>query len=370
MKVERIDLYHVRLPLRFGFETSFGRSEVHEAIIVRVEGEGGTGWGEAPTGAGPFYSHEDADTAWHVLRDFLIPALRKTPIESPSELVELFRFVRGHPMAKAGIEAAMWDLEAKRRGISLARLYRGEPAPEMISTGISLGLEPRIEILIERVERAVRAGYRRIKLKIMPGRDVEVVRAVRERFREIPLMVDANAAYTLNDVETLRRLDEFDLMMIEQPLSHDDLLDHAELQKRIKTPICLDESIKTPEHAEHAARIGACRVVNIKQARVGGPTQARRLHDKCRSHGLPVWCGGLLETGIGRLHNIALSTLPGFVLPGDISASDRYYEEDLIDPPVVLQPGGTLRVPRGPGIGHSVNESRLRALTLRHVGWS
>jgi O-succinylbenzoate synthase len=269
-------------------------------------------------------------------------------------------------MAKAGLEMAVWDLFAKENGVPLSKLYRGgDDPPAEIPTGISLGIEPSIPALLERVDAAIRAGYRRIKIKIKPGWDADVVARVRERFPSIPLMADANAAYHLHDAEALRRLDPFSLMMIEQPLAHDDLLDHAALQKELKTAICLDESIKSAADVRKAAQIGACRIVNLKQARVGGPTEAINVHDACRAAGMPVWCGGLLETGIGRLHNVALATLPNFTLPGDISASDRYYERDIVDPPVRLNPGGTIAVPREPGIGARVDETALQGFALR-----
>lgn len=366
MIVERLDLFHVRMPFRRHFETSFGRSLGHEAVIVRVESEGAVGWGEAAASSGPFYSAEDVFTAWHIVCEHLAPAIRAREIQHPSDVRPLFAFVRGNPMAKAGMEMALWDLAAKHRGVPLALMYNdGFPAPSELPAGISLGVEDTLTQLLDRIEEALAAKYHRIKMKIKPGWDVEIVRKVRESHPEIPLMVDANAAYQLHDVERLRQLDEFRLMMIEQPLAYDDLVDHAELQKELKTPICLDESIRSAADVRKAARIGACRIVNLKQARVGGPTEAIKVHDACRAAGMPVWCGGLLETGIGRLHNIALATLPNFTLPGDISASSRYYERDLIDPPVRLTDRGTIAVPTGPGIGHAVDEDALAAFSVR-----
>jgi O-succinylbenzoate synthase len=363
MKVESIELFHVRMPLLRPFETSFGRQEFHEAVLVKLGAGGESGWGEAPASSGPWYSGEDAWTAWHMIEDFLAPAVLGVDLAHPSELFDRFRFVRGNPMAKAGVEMAAWDCFARLRGEPLARLWGG--VRQEIPTGISLGIESSIDALLERVGWAVSRGYRRVKVKIRPGWDREPISAVRRAFAELPLMVDANAAYRLRDADRLAELDDLDLTMIEQPLDHDDLLDHAKLARRIRTPICLDESIRSAEDGRRAAEIGACRIVNIKQARVGGPSEAIRLHDACRDAGMPVWCGGLLETGIGRLHNVALATLPNFSLPGDISGSDRYYEEDLIDPPVQVTSEGLIRVPQGPGLGHRVDLDRVRKFSLK-----
>lgn len=366
MIVERLDLFHVRLPFRRYFETSFGRSLGHEAVLVRAESGGHIGWGEAAASSGPFYSAEDVHTAWHIMREHLAPAIQAREIPLPPDVRPLFAFVRGNPIAKAGMEMALWDLAAKHRGVALAALYNGHSSyPTEIPVGISLGIENSLSQLFQRIDEALAAKYRRIKIKIKPGWDVEIVRKVRERFPEIPLMADANAAYRLQDAERIRELDEFRLMMIEQPLAYDDLVDHAELQKCLKTPICLDESIRSAADVRKAAQLGACRIVNLKQARVGGPSEAIRAHDACQDAGMPVWCGGLLETGIGRLHNVALATLPNFTLPGDISASDRYYERDLIDPAVTLTDRGTIAVPTRPGIGHAVDEDALAGFCLR-----
>lgn len=363
MKIEAIELFHVRMPLLRPFETSFGRQTHHEAAIVRLSSGGASGYGEAPASSGPWYSGEDAQTAWHMIHDFLAPSILGKELAHPSELPERFSFVRGNPMAKAGVESAAWDCFATLHGAPLAKLWGGERAE--IPTGVSLGIEPTIGDLLERVRAGVAAGYRRIKIKIRPGWDVNAVRAVRKEFPDLPLMVDANAAYHLHDADLLASLDAFNLTMIEQPLSFEDLLDHAKLAKVLRTPICLDESIHSPDDARKAIEIGACRIVNIKQARVGGATRAIKVHDLCRTGGLPVWCGGLLETGIGRLHNVALATLPGFTLPGDISASDRYYAEDLIDPPVSVSRQGTIQVPTAPGIGHAVRADRLDKASIR-----
>jgi len=363
VKIERIEIYHVRMPLVHFFETSFGREHERESVIVRVLAGGLVGWGECPASAAPAYSYETAQTAWHVIRDFLAPKLRGVEIASPGPISELFSFVRGHPMAKAGIEMAILDWFGKSRGEPIFKILGG--SSEEIPTGISLGIEDRVEDLLERIERSVARGYQRIKVKIKPRWDVEVLAAIRKRFPRIPLMADANSAYRLSDTEHLKRLDEFDLMMIEQPLDHDDLVDHAKLQRELQTPLCLDESIKGYEDGRRAIELGSCRIVNIKQARVGGPYAAKALHNVCAAKKIPVWCGGLLETGIGRAHNIALATLPNFTLPGDISASERYYREDIIEPPVVVTPQGTIKVPQAPGIGYTVSESALPRVALR-----
>jgi O-succinylbenzoate synthase len=363
MRIARLEILHLRMPLVRPFETSFGRVADKETILVRLESGGVTGWGEAPVAAAPGYSYETVQTAWHILRDFLAPRLKDVEMAHAGPVAELFGAVRGHPMAKAGIEMAILDWFARQEGRPIAKLLGGKA--ERIPTGISLGIEGRLEDLVDQVERAVARGYRRIKIKIKPRWDVEAVAAVRRRFPSIPLMVDANAAYTTADTEHLRRLDDFGLLMIEQPFDPEDLLDHARLQAHLKTPLCLDESIKSAADARRAIEVKACQIINIKQARVGGPFAAKAVHDVCSAKGVPVWCGGLLETGVGRAHNIALATLPGFTLPGDISASDRYWTEDIIDPPVTVGPDGMIAAPASPGLGYTVVESRVRERTLR-----
>ncbi len=357
MRIERVLGWHLRLPLLFPFETSFGRVNDKETVIVRVDAEGLAGWGECPVAATPGYSYETVATAQHALRDFLVPLLLRGPYADPAELPERFAPVRGHPMAKAGLEAACWDLEARRRGVPLARVYGGEP--RRIPTGISLGIEPTVPELVERARRALATGYRRIKIKIKPGWDEAPLAALRAEFPKAAFMADANGAYRPEDAARLARLDGFGLTMLEQPLHFEDFGEHAALARKLVTPICLDESIRNPGDAAHAIAIGACRIINIKPARVGGPTQARRVHDVCRERGVPAWCGGLLETGIGRAHNLAIATLPGFSMPGDLSASDRYWAEDLIEPPVRLEPDGTIAVPDRVGLGYDVVPGRL-----------
>lgn len=364
MKIERVELHHIALPLVHPFETSFGRETVRPCILVAVSADGLTGWGECVAGAGPWYSCETVETAWHILGDFLIPAVLGTEVASPQEVAERFAPVRGHPMARAALENAVWDLFARARGVSLAQLLGGTRA--RVPVGVSVGIEPSLEELIGRVAGYVEQGYGRVKLKVRPGWDVEVVRAVRGRWPDLPLQVDANAAYSRRDIAALRELDALGLLMIEQPFHHEDLVDHAWLQAQLHTPICLDESIRSPDHARWALEIGACRVINIKVGRVGGLTAARRIHDLCAEKEVPVWCGGMLETNVGRATNVAMASLPNFTLPGDISASERYYLEDVAEPNFVLNEDSTLSVPTGPGLGVRVIGERLKAVRLRH----
>ncbi len=361
MKVERITLHLVEMDLVAPFETSFGREERRPAILVESDADGLTGWGECVAGSGPWYEYETVQTAQHVLKDFLVPTLLETDWAHPSELPNAFRRVRGHPMAKAALEAACWDLYGQAEGISLAQALGGEKAE--IESGVSLGIEASPDALLRTIEHRLADGYRRVKLKIKPGWDVEITRSVREAFPQLPLQVDANSAYALDDRAVFEALDELDLLMIEQPLDHDDLADHAELQRGLKTPLCLDESLKTLHDVKAMLALGSGRIVNIKAGRVGGLTHAKAIHDLCRQRGVPVWCGGMLETGIGRAANVALASLPGFTLPNDLSASARYYRRDLIDPPFTLNPNGTLTVPTGAGVGVTVDRDVLQSVT-------
>jgi len=363
MKIDRLEILHLKLPLVRSFETSFGRLIDHEVLIVRAESEGIVGYGEVPAMAAPLYTYETVHTAWHIIRDFLAPRLKGQEIAAPGPISELFASVRGHNMAKAGIEMAVLDLFGKAQNRAVHQILGGERAE--IPTGVSLGIEESTADLLKRVEEAVSKGYQRIKLKIKPRWDVDVVAEVRKSFPTVPLMADANSAYTLADLDHLQKLDAYELMMIEQPLGYDDYVDHAKLQAEIQTPVCLDESIRSYDDARRAFELGSCRIINIKQARVGGPYSAKMIHNLAKAKGAPVWCGGLLETGVGRAHNIALATLPGFTLPGDISASERYYAEDVVDPPVKVTPQGTLRVPEGPGIGYTVAERKLTNYCVR-----
>lgn len=363
MKIARAELRQVELPLLFPFETSGWRQVGHTCVLVRLFADGAEGWGECPTEAAPLYNEESVGTAWHVLETFVLPQLIGQELEHPSEFPSMVRHLRRHHMAKAGVEAALWDLYSQMRGVPLARALGG--VRDRIAVGVSLGIEPSLEALMRRIEEFQRRGYQRIKIKIKPGWDVDVVREIRRIFGGIKLQVDANSAYTLDHAGVFRELDAYDLLLIEQPLDEDDIVDHAALQAQLRTPICLDESIVTPKDARKAIQLGSCRVINIKAARLGGLSAAVATHDLCRQAGIPVWCGGLLETGIGRAANIALSSLPNFLLPGDVSASDRYYHEDLIDPPVTLNPDGTITVPTSSGLGFRVLTERVERYTVR-----
>jgi O-succinylbenzoate synthase len=365
MRIESIELHHIELTLAHPFETSFGRETTRPCILVAVHSEGLTGWGECTAGAGPWYSSETIGTAWHVLRDFLIPAVLGKQLASPAGVVGHFQRIRGHAMARAGLENALWDLFAQAQGMSLARMLGAQRT--RVPVGVSVGIETSLEAQLGRVAHHVAEGYDRVKLKIKPGWDVAVVRAVREHWPDLPLQVDANSAYTLADTPILQELDPFDLLLIEQPLHHDDIVDHAKLQAQLRTPICLDESIHSPEHARWALDIEACRVINIKVGRVGGLTAALQIHDLCLGRGIPVWCGGMLETNVGRAANVALAALPNFSLPGDISASARYYHQDIAEPNFVLNEDSTLAVPTEPGLGVHVLPKRLASARQQHL---
>ena len=359
----------MRLPLVRFFETSFGRIHDRPFVLVTVDGEGLQGFGECVADANPFYSSETTGTAWHVIAEFIAPLVLGRELGHPRELFGALRIIRGHNMAKAAIEMAAWDLFARQQGVPLCRALGGSSdfIEHGIASGVSIGIQDSFEQLSERVAIERAAGYRRIKIKIKPGWDLAAVETIRTRFGDIPLMVDANAAYHLDDAEHLSALDAFDLMMIEQPLDYDDVSDHAALQDRIRTPICLDESLHTVKIAGEAIRIGACRIINIKPGRVGGHTQSIALHDLAAEHAIPVWHGGMLESGIGRAHNIHLSTLANFTLPGDVAASRRYFAPDLIDPEIEVRPDGTIAVPTGPGIGVTLVHDRIAAATQERI---
>lgn len=363
MKIDRIELRELHMPLVHFFETSFGRTTTRRIVLVRVDADGLAGWGEVTAGEEPFYSYETPETAWHILRDFLIPWTLGKVWATPGDVVPRFRPIRGHNMAKAALENALWDIAAQQNNLPLAKLVGG--TLEEIPCGVSIGIQNSVEELLGKIEREVAAGYQRIKVKIKPGWDVNVLEAIRTRFPHMLLMADANSAYSLADVAHLKEFDRFYLMMLEQPLGWDDLLDHAKLQRQISTPICLDESIHNAEDARKALEIGAGKIINIKLGRVGGFAAARQVHDVCLARRVPVWCGGMLESGIGRAHNIAMSTLRGFTLPGDVSASKRYWEEDIIDPEVTVSAQGTIRVPPAAGLGYTPNRSRIEKLTVR-----
>jgi O-succinylbenzoate synthase len=366
LQLDRIELTEIELPLKYPFETSFGRTTRRRIMIVKaLDRSGAFGYGECTAPEDPFYNHETIDTAWIITTNYIAPLLAQARIESAGEVNNALGRIRGNRMAKGAIEAAVWDLEARLARAPLWKHLGG--TQQEISSGVSIGLQESIPALLEKIAIELESGYQRIKIKIKPGRDVDLVEAVRSKYPTIPLMVDANSAYTLADKALLKRLAGYDLMMIEQPLAPGDLVDHSKLQREIATPICLDESILTVADARHAAELGSCRIINIKLGRVGGHSEARMIQEFCARSNLPVWCGGMLESGIGRAHNIAMSTLAGFTLPGDVSASARYWEEDVIDPPVTVSKTGTITPPTAPGIGYEVNEQRLDSLSVRRV---
>lgn len=369
LKITAVELWHVRMPLKNAFETSFGRKSELNHVIVKVYDESGlTGYGESACPTKPDYCPETIETCLHIQRDYLVPAVLGRPFGTIEEFVEFYGWVRGNNFAKAGLEMAAWDLLAQSQNVPLARLLGGTRS--YIESGVSLGIEPDINGLLAKIEGFLAEGYRRIKLKIKPGRDVEVLAAVRERYPEVPLMVDANSAYTLKDIDHLKTFDRFNLMMIEQPLAYDDIIDHARVQRELATPVCLDESIHSAEDARRALELGSCRVINIKAGRVGGLLEARKVHDVCQSHGVPVWCGGMHEYGIGRAHNVALSSLTNFTIPGDVSGSDKYYAEDIVQPPILAE-AGRIPVPdTTPGLGYAIdpevlNRFKIATLTLK-----
>ena len=362
--IQSIELREIRLPLLHFFETSFGRTTERRIILARVtDANGVEGWGECTAGEGPFYSDEWTDSAWSTLVEFLAPMVLRQNIESAAHAFSLMKPVRGHRMAKATIETACWDLEAKSAGVPLWKHLGGTRTE--VASGVSIGIQDTPEILLEKIRKEVDAGYQRIKIKIKPGWDLNIVERVRKEFPDIRLMGDANSAYKLSDVALFQRLDQFNLMMLEQPLAHNDIFDHATLQRQITTPVCLDESIRSAEDAAHAICLESCKIINVKLGRVGGHAEAKRIEKVTRDNEIPIWCGGMLESGIGRAHNIAMSTLAGFTQPGDVSASARYWEEDVIEPPVRVSPRGTIKVPESPGIGFEINLPRIDALTVR-----
>jgi O-succinylbenzoate synthase len=363
MRIDAIILRELQMPLVRPFETSFGVTRNRRIVLAEVQSEGLIGWGECTAGERPFFSGESTDTAWQVMANELGPMLAAESPEHGGECPRIFRAVRGNPMAKAALENAIWDLEAQREGISLSRLIGG--VRESVSCGVSLGIQSSIPELLSIVERELAAGYQRIKLKCKPGWDVEVFERVRSRWPGILLSCDANSAYRLHDQEHLESFDAFDLLMIEQPLWHDDFYFHSVLQKRLSTPICLDESIRNRRDALAAIEMGSCKIINIKLGRVGGFSEAIAVHNAALERGIPVWCGGMLETGIGRAHNIALSTLEGFTLPGDVSASARYWTDDIIEPEVTVSAEGEIAVPDTPGRGYEARTDLIEKLTVR-----
>jgi len=364
VKIDRVEIREIRMRLREPFEGSTGASHNRRVLLVALHSDGITAWGECVAGETPAYSYETTDTAWAILTDLILPKVAGAVMETAADLLPAFEGIRGHPMARAAVEMAAWDLEAKAGGGSLASLLGG--VRDSVPVGVSIGLQRTDEELHRKVTEYIDEGYERIKVKIKPGRDVEMLRGLRDRYPDVPLMADANSAYSLEDLPRLRELDALGLTMIEQPLAHDDYLDHARLQSEMETAICLDESIRSVRDAQLALELGACRIINIKPGRVGGLSSARAIHDLCVEHEMPVWCGGMLESGVGRAHNVALASLPGFTLPGDISASRRYWSEDIVTPEFVLD-GGTVSVPSGPGIGVDVREDLLAEWTVRRA---
>ena len=365
MKIERINLYHLRMPLKSPFETSFGRIDARDCVLVEILAGGLVGYGECVADRDPGYSYETSGTTLHILKDFILPEMLGADLPSPEGFQKRAAPVRGHLMAKAGVEMALWDLLGKQAGDPLHSLLGG--VRRQVQVGVSVGLQESPGALVKVVEGYLAQGYRRVKIKIKPGRDIGDAQAVRKTYPDLRLQVDANSAYTLETAQALLPLDDLHLLLIEQPLDEDDLWDHSRLQARFNTPLCLDESILSARHARQALEMGACRIINLKAGRVGGLSQAAAIHELCSGRGVPVWCGGMLETGVGRASNLALASLPGFSLPGDISATDRYYHEDITDQLFSLNPDSTIDVPDGPGLGVTVNRAALERATVSHL---
>ena len=368
MKIERLTLREIRISLKAPFETSFGVTQVRRILLVEATCDGVNGWGEITALESPSYNPETTDTAWHVVSDFISTAIVGRDISHAADLPLLLIGIRGHNMAKAGVECALWDAEAQLKGVPLWKLLGG--TRQEIVCGVSLGIRENPPSLVSRVAAELASGYQRIKLKIKPGRDIDFVAAVRKEFPNILLSVDANSAYLLEDAAHLQRLDSFDLLMMEQPLAWDDIFSHSLLQSQLRTALCLDECINHSRDVETAIELKACRIINIKLGRVGGHSGARKVHDVCLNNSVPVWCGGMLESGIGRAHNLSMSTLAGFSLPGDVSASSRYWDEDIIEPEVEVSSRGTISAPAGPGIGYSVKRELIERLTVRSKTWA
>jgi len=366
MKIDRAELREIPLRLKEYFEISSGGKQDRRILLLRLSGEGLDGWGECVVGEDPSYSYETTETAWHILTDFILPRVIGREAEGPEDVLTPVAWIRGHRMAKAAVEMAAWDLAARMDGVSLSKKLGGSRSA--VPVGVSVGLQKTDEALHEKVAGYVEEGYARVKIKIKPGRDIDMLAGLRERFPDVRFMADANSAYTLADAPLLQELDPIGLMMIEQPLSYDDFLEHARLQERLETPVCLDESIESVGDLELALELGSCRIVNIKPGRVGGHASSKRIHDVMEARGLPVWCGGMLESGVGRAHNVALASLKGFTLPGDISASRRYWERDIVEPEFEVA-GGEMRVPDGVGIGVEPDEERIEALTVRRAAF-
>jgi len=365
MKIDSITLHHISMPLIAPFETSFGRETDRQCVIIQIHSEGLIGYGECVATRDPGYNYETTGTAIHILKDFVAPLILGKDVKDALDFQEKISGIRGHHLAKAGVEMAIWDLLGKRAGKSLRELLGG--AREKVEVGVSIGIQESAQGLVRSAADFVKQGYARVKIKIKPGRDVEDAAAVRKEFPNLRLQVDANSAYSMDDAPKLKPLDKLNLLLIEQPLSEDDIWDHHKFQAQFETPVCLDESILTPRHARYAIEIKACRIINIKAGRLGGLSQAVMVHDLCQQNNMPVWCGGMLETGIGRASNLALASLPNFILPGDVSASDRYYARDITNERFVLNSDSTIDVPRGAGLGVTINEKALKSYSLSQI---
>ena len=363
LNIDAIHLREINLPLAYPFETSFGLTTGRRILLIELEAEGLTAWGECVAGEHPYFSDEMIDTAWIITETELAPRILEADVESGGTVPPLFKQVRGHRMAKAAVENAVWDLEAQVEGVPLSKLLGG--TRQEIPCGVSIGIQPTLEQLMDKIALELEAGYQRIKLKCKPGWDTHVFESVRKRWPDILLSCDANSAYRLKDFDHIATWDQFKLLMIEQPLWYDDFYFHSMLQKRIETTICLDESIRNRRDALAAIDMGSCKIINIKVGRVGGFSEAIAVHNAAEERGIPVWCGGMLETGIGRAHNIALSSLPNFTLPGDVSASRRYWSQDIIEPEVTVSKTGEITVPTGVGSGFQVDRGRIEELTVR-----
>jgi O-succinylbenzoate synthase len=362
LKIDKIVVRKLKMDLQFPFETSFGTQTDRECLIVEAHSGEVVGYGEGVASTNPYYSEETVVTTNHILGDFLIPLVLSNEVTHPSEINDLFSGIRRNSIAKASIETALWDLYAKLENRSLADVMGGKK--EKIGVGVSIGIQSTKEELLRKVEESLKLGYNKVKIKIKPGKDIDYLRAVREKFPDTPIMADANSAYTLNDIDLFKEMDDLNLMMIEQPLAHDDIIDHATLQKAILTPICLDESIHSVEDTRKAIELGSCKIINIKIGRVGGISEAIKIHDLCQENNIPVWCGGMLESGIGRAHNVAITSLENFTIPGDTAPSARYWMEDIIIPEVTMDSNGYIEIPKGPGIGYNINQEALERYTV------
>jgi len=367
MMVEELSLYLISMKLIRPFVTSFGKTLERPCILVRVKSNGEEGWGEVVAESGPWYSYETTYTAWYIITEFVVPFILGKEVNDPRDINKLLSPIRGHNMAKAGVEMAIWDLYARLQGKPLFEVLGG--VRKEIESGVSIGIQKSVKELLNLIDNYLAQGYKRIKVKIKPGWDVDIIRTIRKEYPDIPLQVDANAAYTIRDVNMLRELDKYSLLMIEQPFSYDDLVDHATLQRMLKTPICLDESISSPSMARSALALGSCKVINIKPGRVGGHLSSLTIHDICLNKGVPCWIGGMLETGVGRAHNVALATLPNIKYPNDISGSDRYYEKDIVEPPFKVSKHGTISVPKGIGIGVEVLIDDINRLSMKQANF-